>query len=452
MPKIHLKKSSFEVKKTGLPFYDAARLIGAAHLFYGTASAEIEDRGAYWRIEGIDVKRDEEQIKWILEEIRPTQKERSLFQKKKGGFPWEELYSYFLGTNKRIRKDELKAECDAALQIGTRGVDPLSDYKILAPRSTEVRKKKFFAPFPEKAAITLGRCFAATVISGTKRQREEIYIIPIFTYHAVISGFLNYNRRYRHSAGGHVASVLAALSILVDLISKKIPVADFAYTKEVKAGNQPIFSESGYLGFEKLCSLWWNAIEEDREETLNILRQIKSFLKETSGQNIDLQNQSLARYLANFIVMLDVESLCMIQKLKSRVISSQQNLRHVLNLFNAQEDIGEVRKIMGVEVELPQNLVNCIATLFSSDRKGWMNKLIRLENTSNIEQFVTELERIISRGIYVTQAQGISLGIEHIRREELENLLRLQDNRQFRAFKALFLLGVLSSIKVKGGE
>ena len=59
---IRLQKDHYRVYKTGLPFYDAARLIGVAHLFFGTASAEVEDKGAYWEVSGVSVKRDKYQI------------------------------------------------------------------------------------------------------------------------------------------------------------------------------------------------------------------------------------------------------------------------------------------------------------------------------------------------------------------------------------------------------
>lgn len=112
IPKLKLRKSTYKVYKTGLPFYDTARLIGVAHLFFGTASAEIEDKGAYWEVRGVDVKRDEEQIEWIIERIRPTQRERRLFQRS-GRFAWKELHDYFTGIDRSGRKAELKAELKA---------------------------------------------------------------------------------------------------------------------------------------------------------------------------------------------------------------------------------------------------------------------------------------------------------------------------------------------------
>lgn len=458
IPKIHLKENTYKVYKTGLPFYDAARLIGVAHLFFGTASAEIEDKGAYWEVKGIDVRRDEEQIEWVVERIRPTQREKGLFQRS-GRFAWKELHEYFAEINKRGRKVELKAEYDAALQIGTRGYDPLKDYRILAPRSTGVREKKFFAPFQEVAAATLGRGFAASVISRTKRQREEIYILPIFSSHVVLSGFLDYERFYQHSAGGFVASVLAAISILLDLTSKKIPVVDFAYTKEVKAGNQPVFSESGYLGFERLCSSWWKAIEENNEESLRILTQIKLFLESTARQDTDTQNQELARQLANFAVNLDVDSLCMIERLKARILASQQNIYPALNLFKSSKDIKEVKEIMGLGLpDVPQEVSQALAKALELDEKGWMNQFTRLENAADFSQFIGYVEHIISRGYYRELQKEGQPNIRNAmnRARELASILKglsenLADDKKFRAWKSIFLMDVLSRMRF-GGE
>ncbi|RLI87029.1 MAG: hypothetical protein DRP01_02845 [Archaeoglobales archaeon] len=304
-------------------------------------------------------------------------------------------------------------------------------------------------------AATLGRGFAAIVISRTKRQKEEMYILPIFSSHIVISGFLDYDRFYQHSAGGFVASVLATLSILLDLTSKKIPVVDFAYTKEVKAGNQPIFSESGYLGFEKLCSLWWRAVEEDNEGKLRIIRQIKSFLENTARQNIDSQNQNLARHLANFAVSLDVDSLCMIERLKARILASQQNIYPTLSLFNTRKDIEEVRKMVELELpEVPENVSQALAKAMELDKKGWMNQFTRLENATDFSQLISYIEHIISRGYYrELQEKGrADIRFAMNRARELASTLRelhtaLGDEKKFRAWKSIFLMNVLSKMK-----
>ena len=528
--KIHLKESTYKVDKTGIPFYDAARLIGVAHLFFGSASAEIEDKGAYWEVRGIDVRRDEEQIEWVVGRLSRTlsNEERKLFKRNK--FWWEmsiyfsqkvseivggkifsiqkcngkykikvqknnrvicdlevkkrksneldklgypksvktKIHRYLKVLRGEIKSLPLKAEYDASLQIGTRGADPLIDYKRLAPRSTEVKEKKFFAPFQEVAAATLGRGFAASVISRTKRRREEMYILPIFSSHVVLSGFLDYEWVHRHSAGGFVASVLAAISILLDLTLKKIPVTDFTYTKEVKSGNQSVFSESGYLGFEKLCTLWWKAVEENYEDKIRTLNQIRSYLYETRNvdQRKDSQNFQLARCLANFAVNLDVDSLCMIERLKARILASQQNIYPALNLFKSPKDIKEVKKMVDVELNLglpdiPEDVSKALAKALEFDEKGWMNQFTRLENATDFSQFISYIEHIISRGYYRELQEKGQADIRRAmnRARELASTLRelhntLGEEKKFRAWKSIFLINVLSKMKFKaeGGE
>lgn len=459
--KLQLEKSVYKIYKTGIPFYDAARLVGAAHLFFGTASAEVQDFGAYWEISGINIQRDEDQINWILERLRNlTSTEKNLFKNKKGKFAWKELSEYFAEPGNDVPKKPLKMEYDAALQIGTRGIDPISKYEVLAPRSTGEKKKKCFDACPEVAVATLGRGFAATVVSRASQQTDTTYILPIFSDHFVLSGLLEFQRYYQHPAGGNVASVLAAISILLELTPRKIPVIDFVYNREVTSGFTPIFSESGYLGFEKLCTLWLDAVKNDNIKRLSIFRQIRLFLNNTSRPNITGQNMELARQLARFVVRLDVNSLALIARLKARILASSKNFFPALNLFRSYYDIAEVGKMMETNVEIPKRLAETVAGILSLEGKGWMNKLTKLENASTMDQFLTEIERLVSRGAYTSQAknQEIDLsGVRDIERYNSEELQKFKDSRTFRSFKSLFLLTVLGKMEIKqeqqeGGE
>jgi len=472
IPKIRLKENIYKVYKTGIPFYDAARLIGVAHLFFGTASAEIVDRGAYWEVKGIDVRRDEEQIGWVIE--RERYKSHDFNQKVERGQIERSLKKLYqkINNNQNVSFDGLPAtrggypalkEFDATLSRGVRGIDPMSNYLLLVSVSTKrnPRGKKYNIKDEDLATASIGFCFSAVARSGDCRT----YILPIFRDRIVLSGFLNYNRDFFHNAGQHVSNVCAAISILLDLTSQKLPVTDFVYTSVC---GQNIVLKSGYLGFEKLCKKWWEAVEENDEERLKILTQIKFFLENTARQDTDNQNQDLARHLANFAVSLDVDSLCMIERLKARILASQQNVYPALNLFNTRKDIEEVKKMIELETKIPENLVDCIAAILSLDQKGWMNKLTRLENASSVEQFVTELEYMVSRGVYAAQTPGrtpeeerrkeeVKKAIQNVKDDDLKKLKseNLRDSRTFRAFKAIFLLGVLSKIRIqrsKGGE
>jgi len=473
--KIHLKESTYKVDKTGIPFYDAARLIGVAHLFFGSASAEIEDRGAYWEVKGIDVRRDEEQIEWIIERERNkshnfNQKIRQIRESLK------ELYQK-INNNQNISFDGLPTarggyaalvEFDAALSRGVRGVDPAGNYLLLVSVSTQrnPRGKKYNIKGEDLATASIGFCFSAVARSGNCRA----FILPTFIFQSnkkhskkriVLSGFLNYNRDFFHNAGQHVSNVYAAISILLDLTSQRLPVTDFVYTSVC---GQNIILKSGYLGFERLCSLWWKAVEENDEERLKILTQIKLFLENTARQDTDTQNQELARQLANFAVNLDVDSLCMIERLKARILASQEGKavkRWALNLFKSPKDIKEVKKMVDVGVpDIPDEVSQALAKALELDRKGWMNQFTRLENATDFSQFIGYVEHMISRGYYEElRKKEEQPNIRNVmnRAKELAKILKelektLADEKKFRAWKSIFLMDVLSRIEFKGGE
>jgi|GEM_PF-1086620 len=464
---ITLQKDRYLVYKTGLPFYDAARLIGVAHLFFGTASAEVEDKGAYWKVSGVSIERDKYQILWAVERLSPTSKERQLFEKDDARFRWDELQSFFSSPpdSRSGRREELKAEYDVALQIGTRGIDPLSKYEILAPRSTGETKKKFKDHFQEVAAATLGRAFAAYVVSRSKRQTDEIYILPVFRERFVISGFLTYERTFQHSGGGWVAAIMAALSILLDLAARRLPVEDFAYTREVKGPTrQPIFSSSGYLGLERLCAYWWNEIvEKESQQALQLLRNFRQFLYETRGQNVHEQVQHLARWVAEFVANPSADALVKIEQLKARILAAPQS-QSLRDVFKARQLLGysqllqEVKNMMSMQLpDIPWQVAEALARALSFDEKGWMNQFTRLENAGNFSQFIQQVEHIVSRGFYrEQQEQGQVPNIREAltRAQDLANILRgieaqLRDEKAFRAWKAIFLLDVLSRARIQ---
>lgn len=464
LPKpLSIQPQAYIVYKTGIAFYDTARLIGVAHLLLGTASAEVEDKEAYWEVRGVEVNRDEEQIMWAVERLSPTDTERNLFYSNRDhSFQWNDFQTFFSEADlarRSGRKEALKAEYDVALQIGTRGFDPLAKYEILAPRSTGETKKKFKDFYQEVAAATLGRAFAARVTSRTRRQADEMYVLPIFKGRFILSGFLDYQRSFKHPAGGWVAAVFASLSILLDLTAKRLPVVDFTYTREVKGlglTRQPIFSESGYLGLERLCNTWQIAIQQSNQNALNLIRNIRSFLEQTRNQNTDEQVQSLARWVADFVANPSVESLTMIERLKARILAASQSQKGAFaanRLLNRSEFIKEMGKMVQSDLpEVPWQVSEALARALAFDEKGWMNQFARLENATNFSQFMQQMEHIISRGYYREQQEQRQQ--PDIRRaltaaRNLADKLRemsgvLQDDKSFRTYKAVFLLDVLS--------
>lgn len=493
LPKpITLKKDAFYVYKTGLPFFDAARLIGVAHLFFGTASAEVEDKGTYWEVKGIFTKREIEQVLWALsylpevfeerEKIIKGRKivekplERKIFLMLQEAGVLKKLVSWYAEKNpnnlratKWPKFDEsLKAEYDASLQTGTRGWDPLAKYEYLSPRTQGKDRINVKQPFEELAAATLGRAFAAKVDSRAKRQRDEMYILPIFRERFVLSGFLDYERDFSHAGGGWVAAIWATLSILVDLTSKRLPVVDFAYTREVKGpNNQPIFSGSGYLGLEKLCIYWWEkAVQEGNQNSINLLRNLRSFLQNTRGQNIHEQMQALARWVADFVANPNVEALAKIEQLKARILAASQSqnipgsnaARQLLHRCELIREVGNM--LLENLPEVPWQVTEAVARALGFDEKGWMNLFTRLENAPNFSQFIRQVEHIISRGYYREQIEQGKLpsiqkaltGSRDLANRLLQMAPALQDEKTFRAWKAIFLLDVLSRARVKRDE
>lgn len=458
--KFALKIDICRVYKTGIAFYDAARLIGVAHLLFGTASAEVEDKGAFWEIRGIKIHRNRNQVDWVIDRLKPTQREKQLFNN------WDDLVKFFLehDYNQRGgRRESLKAEYDAAVQIGTRGIDPLAKYEVLAPRSTRETKKHFKDHYQEIAAATLGRAFAAKAVSRTKRQAEEMYILPVFRERFVLSGFLEYNRSFSHPSSGKVAAIWASLSILLDLTAKRLPVVDFVYTREVKGPTrQPIFSDSGYLGLEHLCTIWWRAVQENDEGILNLLWNFQSFLNQTKSSDTDEQVQSLARWIADFLATPNADALAKIEQLKARIRAASQSQNkpgyYAANqLLSRSEIVKEVSKMMQLNLpEVPWQVSEALARALGFDEKGWMNQFTRLENAPNFSQFIQQVEHIISRGYYrEQQEQGGRANIREAlnRARDLANSLRgitssLQDEKTFRAWKAIFLLDVLSRMRI----
>jgi len=303
------------------------------------------------------------------------------------------------------------------------------------------------------------------VVSRSKRQTDEIYILPVFRERFVISGFLTYERTFQHPGGGWVAAVMAALSILLDLAARRLPVEDFTYTREVKGPTrQPIFSSSGYLGLERLCAYWWNEIvEKENQQALQLLRNFRQFLYETSGQNVHEQVQHLARWVAEFVSNLSVDALVKMEQLKARILaaSQSQNLRgafEVRQLLGYSQLLQEVKNMMSMQLpDIPWQVAEALARALSFDEKGWMNQFTRLENAGNFSQFIQQVEHIVSRGFYrEQQEQGQSSNIREAltRAQDLANTLRkieaqLQDEKAFRAWKAIFLLDVLSRARVR---
>ncbi len=463
LPKpLALPKETFYVYKTGLPFYDAARLIGVAHLFFGTASAEVEDKGSHWEVRGPSVTRDRRQIEWVIEEGK--EKSHDLSQKHKQ--IQEALDDVLNNKTNDFRglpesKDGYPAlkEFDAALQYGPRGIDPLKDAVVVSSQGTKPKKqeKVYQLSAHDLVSASLGFSFSARALSGEQRS----YILPVFREKFVLSGTLTYLRDFNHSAGGFVSEVFAALSVLIDLVGTKLPVSDFVYTRIF---GRNVFSSSGYLGLERLCSYWWRrVVEEDNSNALRLLKEFRLFLAKTASSTTYNQVQDLARWVADFVANPNVDALVKIQQLKARIMAASQGQRiqggcQARQLLNRSQSLEEVKEMMAMQLpEVPWQVSEALAKALRFDEKGWMNQFTRLENAGTFSQFIQQVERIISRGYYREQQESgqnpdIRQALTRARdiAEELRKIeSQLQDDRSFRAWKAIFLLDVLSRVRFR---
>jgi len=463
LPKpLALPKETFYVDKTGLPFYDAARLIGVAHLFFGTASAEVEDKGSHWEVRGPSVTRDYRQIEWVIEEGK--EKAHDFSQKHK---QIQKALNYVLNnkTNDFRGLPESKGEYpalkefDAGLQYGPRGIDPLKDPVVVSSQGTkpEKQEKRYRLSAHDLVAASLGFSFSARASSGEQRS----YILPVFREKFVLSGTLTYLRNFNHSAGGFVSEVLAALSVLIDLVGTKLPVSDFVYTRIF---GRNVFSSSGYLGLERLCTYWWRrVVEESNSDALRLLKEFRLFLAKTASRTTHNQVQDLARWVADFVANPNVDALVKIQQLKARIMAASQGQRiqggyQALQLLNRSQNLREVKEMMAMQLpEVPCQVSEALAKALRFDEKGWMNQFTRLENAGTFSQFIQQVEHIISRGYYREQQESgqnpdIRQALTRARNiaEDLRKIeSQLRDDRSFRAWKAIFLLDVLSRARFR---
>ncbi|NIR13914.1 MAG: hypothetical protein GWN86_08140 [Desulfobacterales bacterium] len=122
---------------------------------------------------------------------------------------------------------------------------------------------------------------------------------------------------------------------------------------------------------------------------------------------------------------------------------------------------------IGRAVQVPESLVWAVANALippktqREEAKGWFNKFVRLENIGSPDRFITEIERILSRATYDPQGvvrtieskEGKTYPLYNPSKEDIEVVRSLiaHDERTFRAFKAVFLMEVLSKLRASGG-
>ena len=449
-----IETQELEVWKTGLPFYDSARLIGAAHRHFGTASVEVEDQGTRWVLRGprLRVDREPQQLGWVLSDLPefPSSVKALRRNVRQALEPREEDPTEG-GRRRRSRRAETMLVyyyLESALQKGARGPDPLSSYRFLASQGGD----EFRQGMDDAVWLALGASFAAVSRGGG--ESGERRVLPVLSGDRMVLGpFMDFRRTFYHQAGSFVAAVWASLAILEDLVEQDVHVSDFAYNWV----EPRVQSASGFLGLNKVCGLTWE--RRRRGEDVEITGQIRQYLRSTRG-SAGGKEQDMARSLAYFVTTASVKYLETVVRLKARLVSEAQGpaRRIAEGLFRTRRSLEEVRYIVMAGEKLPEipiQLTWAIANWFkaqqSSEEGGgsarWTGDYIKMENASTVDRFLDVVKTIVSRASFNDPNSYSASGREL---EKLASAAELRSPARFRAYKALFLLDVLS--KVGGGR
>jgi hypothetical protein len=450
MRQVVLPERTLYVKRTGLPFYDAARLIGVTHLFFGTAMAEVQDRGAVWEIRGPRLVRGEEQILWLagrlaLIDSHPTKATLAKFvdlgrQLADNIDQMEQYFSDPLSSQGTSSSLDMTNYMDSAMQRGIRGVDP-KRYADFASGAGQPGSN----PREEVYAAVLGLAHAAVV-------NRTVLVLPIFGSHFTVGRLTDYDERISHAnSDSFTAQVYAALRILSDIGAHELPIEDFAYNSV----DRPVY-RSGYFGFGTLCQ-WWQRGPESRRR---VLHGIKLYLDATRysdvkrGREIAKMALSLARAAARFAVDPAVDELTLIVRLKARLFAASAGGERLGEAWAARalfaephvaQEAGQMSIGDVALPEIPDRLTWALAKALDSAGKGWMNRFVKLENAAQPDRFLAEVERIVSRAAMGAEGRLIYQTF-HSESAALTEVARLS-TRDFRAYKAVFLLQVLSKMR-----
>jgi hypothetical protein len=222
-------------------------------------------------------------------------------------------------------------------------------------------------------------------------------------------------------------------------------------------------SSSGYLGVSRVCQ----RLKEHKEKGKDFCsaQQVRTYLFETkmrigSGPRDALSTEhTLARALAHFAITAEVKHLEAIVRLKARLMAleKEQTRRRVRHLFGSRQAVQEVKEMTqqnGEIPDLPIQLTWTIANWFKDREehpKGteWLGDFIKLENSASRDRFLYEVERVIRHASSKNLNAYSAFGSE---REKLAEAAALQSPSAFRAYKALFLLDVLSKLAEEIGE
>jgi hypothetical protein len=446
MKLLQLPITTINVQRTGLPFYDAARVIGVAQLFFGTSNAVLKETGFGWTLSGTTSQKELEANRlWICGRLRSFEPPPSAnYNRVESWFSnqndptriqtWREFCAYFGNplTVGKVTKKNTTGMMDAALALGSRGYD-VGGYRDLAAESG--------TPSQQAEAETLAALFG---LSHAARVNNSLFLLPVFgdvegdgkTVPITTARYWNYNRIFIHEGGEKIAVTWAMLSMLETLFDQGLPIIDFAYNRAAR----PIY-HSGTLAAEKLCRCWRDGYD-------NTLREIRRYLELTPREKGG-HRAALARALADFALNPDAVRLERIIRLKARAMANED--KSAMSLLRQPETLEEINNMVktgnGEIPDLPESLVRAVqqALNLTKDNKSWIGGYMKLENANTPHRFVEEAQRLVSRAriersiYYVADAGEKTL-------PDLISELALSPQK-YRAFRAAFLLRVLQNIR-----
>ena len=451
--KLGVPTKSYYVQKTGFPFYDACQLVGAMHLFFGSGTSIISDKGSYWLLSGPGINREPQQISLsrhrIEGQLEHVGQSLKIFDK----FPsdLEETSKFFQQKllEKRFFKsrEKIRRHLEPSLQSGARGADA-ANYNVLASEKSGNQVEAMHRPFPEVLAATVGLTYCA--VASTGKKGGSYLVLPVFKNSIQsLTPFATYKRKHYHNAGESISAIYTALDILINF-RQQYPITDFAYSHFGSRG----FSKSGLLGLHTLCS--------QAEEGKKFLREARDYLRYTSSSDPGLP-LDLARNLSHFLQNPVLETLTVIIGAKARLMSDEEQPKWITGaaeqLFSGDESIKEVLQ-MADSVSVPppnEGVIEAVGEVFRAEGEGrWIGAYIQLERAHDPEKFYTEVSKILSRAM--SRADGsdkrwltsrLRKAMAKLSSEEVLMVYSPENKRYFTAHKTTFLLRVLGSMQYR---
>lgn len=458
MKKVRFAQREVWVRRTGMPFYDANRLLGAAYYFFGHATARIEDLGGWWRLQGPVVQRTAEQVSWVADRLKNRGLERieettlaALDDLEKNPALQQEIEAYFTRSpqspeaSTKVPRASVGRYLEPSFLRGARGPEAFT-YGALASEMG----RGYDDALPEVMVGTIGLCFAGIAQHG---RDERWLVLPVLATDAggapiTLGPFYDFDHRMFHSAGGLVASVGLALEMHVRLAGR-LPLADFAYARFRGRG----FYQTGLLGLRSVLTPFLPTMD-------SLAADSARFIRRTVGAR-DEHLLHTARALAAFLHHPNPTRLERVVRLKARGLHREdsQTVGATMALLASAKCREEVLRLVSPHVDVPHlsRLARQVALALAAQGKGWIGWYTRLEGMQHPDRFVQEMERLLARTAFAAAKSSGEDGETKVTtinfprafglaREEVEEFKRVLvgfSPAHFRVFKSVFLLTVL---------